>query len=76
VRMGPEASEWQRGRFGRVGVTPVSNPGRGEGGSGALRLARPPVRDGEHLDPKNRHGAELNRPDSVRVWWTGEVEMR
>jgi hypothetical protein len=31
MRTGLEASEWQRGRSGRVKATPMSNPGRGEG---------------------------------------------
>jgi hypothetical protein len=39
VRTGLEASEWWRGCSGWVGVTPVSNPSRGEGELGAPRLA-------------------------------------
>jgi hypothetical protein len=70
VRTGLEASKWWRGRSGRVGVTPASNPGRREGESGAPRLVRPHVRDGEHLEPKHKHEAGLNRPDACRCGGT------
>jgi hypothetical protein len=59
-----------------VGATQASNLGRGEGESGAPRLAPAPEREGEHLEPKHRHEVGLNRLDVVRVCWTHEAELR
>lgn len=56
-----------RGGALAVGVTPASNLSHEEGESSAPSLARPLVRDGEHLEPKHGHGAELNQPDAMRV---------
>jgi hypothetical protein len=58
-----------------VGATRASNLGHGEGESGAPRLAPALEREGEHLEPKHRHGAGLNRLDVVRVRRTREAEL-
>jgi hypothetical protein len=64
------------GRFGQVGVTLASNPGCGEGESGAPRPVSPPVREGEHPETKRGHRTRLNRPDTVRAWRTSAIELR
>jgi hypothetical protein len=50
VRTGLGEREWRRKCSERVGVTPVSNPRRGEGQSGALRPGLAPAREEEHTD--------------------------
>jgi hypothetical protein len=56
VRTGLGKRELQRERSGRVGVTPTSNPGRGEGKSGALRPGLAPREEGEYNGPKQGLG--------------------
>jgi hypothetical protein len=69
VRMGLEVRERRRGRSRQVGATPASNPGCGDGESGAPRLAPTPVRGEGCLGPRHGHEVGLNRPDTVRVRW-------
>jgi hypothetical protein len=67
--------EWRRERFGRIRVTPASNPGREEGESGALRLGLAPAREGEHYGPKQGRGDGLNRLGVVRARQNGAAEL-
>jgi hypothetical protein len=67
VRTGPKAREWRRRCSEQVGVTPSSNPGRGEGESVVLRPVPSPAREGEHYEPKHGCGAELNESTGHRA---------
>jgi hypothetical protein len=68
VRTGPKASEWRRGYSGRVGVTPASNLGRGEGNranassgeGGGTPRAKTRAQDGAKLT-KHRVGVANQR---------------
>lgn len=52
ARMGSEVTERRRECSGLVGVTPVRNPGHGDGESGALRPGLVLAREGKHYGPK------------------------
>jgi hypothetical protein len=68
-------SEWWRGHSGRVGVTPASNPNRGEGESGAPRLAQAVVRGEGRLGPRHRHERGLNWSDVERARRTSVARL-
>jgi hypothetical protein len=67
TRPGPETRERWRESSGWVEVTPASNPDRGEGQSGALRLRLASTRVGKCYGPTQRHDTGPIWPDTVRV---------
>jgi hypothetical protein len=76
VRTGLGVREWRRKCSRQVEVTQASNPGRGEGELGVLRLGLALVREGEHYGPNQERGEGLNRLGVVWAWRSGVAELR
>jgi hypothetical protein len=72
VRTRPGTRERRREFSGRVEITPVRNPSRGDGESGVLRLGLALVRGEIHLGLRHGHWTGLNR---LSVAWARRIGM-